>query len=222
MFFKSAIVLGISLLAGQAIAAPAETNINTLRPVNASSQETSDGFALARIEPHWLILKQLQTDIQFKVSEHFSVGPSFAFRKDGEGIYFGDSVLTSTAYDYKTTSQTFGVRAAYYLGGFSRSGLFISSVASFTRAQVSMHNKYSYSYSSRPSDQNAEITEQALTTNVGYQWKVGRFAFNAGGGVGYYNFPENITFKGGGSEDEQHLKDSKTGISIDAGVGYRF
>lgn len=191
----------------------------------AAIETTNDSFMKLRLEPLWLATSELRLNPQFRVSKKISIGPVLASRQNAEGIYFGHQVISSltSLADYRTTSETVGLRAEVNLNGFNRHGTFFALEATTSNVKASKtYNNSSWLFSDN-ANTKAEFTQSRVQLTAGYQWSWRRFALNVGGGLNYNDYPESVNFVAAdGSKDNQSLSDDPIGLALDVGIAWKF
>lgn len=182
--------------------------------------EADDHSFLFRIEPQWLLLKELSLDFQFKLSDNFTLGPTLAYMSQGDGIFYGTKVANHLFNNDKTNRESFGVRGVYYFKGVESSSAYISGFGRFASNQVT--SKYSSSYFGN--NEKAEFNETSFGVTGGYQWVFGRhFTMNVGGGLATFIHPTEITLTDGNGSSRKFQLDGETlGYALDAGLGFQF
>ena len=179
----------------------------------------SEKFLNLRIEPHWLVLTEVNLDAQFRVNSHFSVGPTFAYLASGNGIFYGSSISKSFWYKEKSTRPSIGVRGAWYFMGLDRHSHYLAGFAKYSKTSVKREADTLFSEPER----SAEFSETSMGVTLGYQWIAGPFTFNAAAGPGYYLHPQSIDLRGAdGSSYDYTLGKSSVSFVLDAGMGVRF
>ncbi len=182
-----------------------------------TSQDKNFNF---RIEPQWLILKELVADFQFKIAPNFTLGPTLGFMNNGEGVYAGTSVAKRSFFDDRTDRQTYGLRGVYYISGANVSSVYISGFGRYSNVKVTSSPNSILVTDTRRS---GRFTETSYGLTAGYQWNLRFLTFNAGGGFGNYNHPGKVDLKGSdGTVDTYDIANGSSGFVLDAGMGFTF
>lgn len=185
----------------------------------AAIEEKAEKNFLFRLEPTSLILGELALDLQFKLSDKITVGPTFGYMKNGEGIFYGTKISNHIFRDDRTDRQSFGLRTAYYFKGMNQSSAFISAFGRQAKNKVTISSNI---FSSNV--EKGEFDESIGGITGGYQWVFGILNISAGGGIAYYSHPESFTLTdtSTGAKSENELDASNISYTFDAGVGLTF
>lgn len=178
-----------------------------------------------RIEPHFLILTEAVVDAQFRVSDHFSLGPTFSYMFRGNGVFVGWKVSDRLFFDDKTKRLGLGLRAAWYLSGVDVHSFYVSPFVKVLWNEVESTYDGSRLFLLTPEpDRSGKFREVDAGVTFGYQWVLSRLTFNAGAGVGRYWYPENLRLAdaNGGNAYDYKLTTDKVGVQLDLGMGFRF
>lgn len=177
---------------------------------------------LFRVEPTWLILKELNLDFQFRISDNFTLGPTLSYMAGGSGVYYGTSISNRFFYNDTTNRTGVGLRGVYYLNGFQRHSPYVGVFGKYLMNQVS--GKSGSSLFGSEVTAKGSFNETVTGVTGGYQWVWGRFVMNVGGGVAYFNHPDSFTmnYSDNTASSKYDISGSKISYAIDAGAGITF
>ncbi len=177
----------------------------------------SDYKFIVRVEPHWILIDEINTSFQFKFGGNFSIGPILAYMSGGSGVYSSGSVSGFIFDDYETIRIKYGVRSTYFFSGNNESSAYINAVV--TRAD----NKVEGTGFLGSGKETGKFSETMLGITGGYQWQWNRFNLNVGGGLGSYITPDNFTLTAAnGSQTTRDLDFGNNALLIDIGLGLSF
>jgi hypothetical protein len=184
----------------------------------ASADDTEGNQFQVRVEPQWVLFHELSVDFQFRLTDHFSLGPTLAYMSKGDGIYYGNRLGTNWFSSNKTNRESLGVRAVYYFNGFDVKGAFLSGFGRYSRNHITSDS------SSIFTSGKGEFTETAFGVTGGYQWVWGgRFTLNIGGGIGSYLHPSSVALTdNAGNTSDYNLGNDDIGYVLDFGLGLQF
>jgi hypothetical protein len=173
-----------------------------------------------RLEPQWLLFKEVGMDFQIALGQHFSIGPTLGLMRGSESIMYGTMTSTSLGtWKDSVDRDAYGLRAVYYFSGFSRHSAFLAPFARYSKSRVS--TTADGTFSSRA--EKGEFTETTEGLTGGYQWVWKRFTMNLSAGMASYNHPDNVTMTDStGSTDNRAIAGSHISYTIDAGIGFQF
>lgn len=171
-----------------------------------------------RIEPQWLLLKELSLDFQFRLSDKFTLGPTVGIMNKGEGVFYGSKVSKRLFMDDRTDRTSYGLRAAYYFNGFDRRSSFISLFGRQGQNEVTSSGN---TFSSRV--ETGKFKETVAGVTGGYRWVWGLLTMNISGGLANYSHPKAVDMTDdSGAKSTYALDDEKLTYVIDAGIGLMF
>ncbi len=179
-----------------------------------------DSTALFRLEPHWLVFSEAAADLQFKIADNFTLGPTIAYMGNGDGVFYGNNIKRSYVFfDERTNRQSFGARGAYYMNGVERSGMVFGLYGKYMHNEVTLKGRSLFS----GIEEKGTFNETTAGFSVGYQWHVTRvLVFNAGGGLAGYFHPSKVTVRNSSGSTDIKLDDNVVGYNLDAGIGFNF
>lgn len=178
-----------------------------------------------RLEPHFLILTEAVLDAQFRVGDHFSLGPTVSYMIRGNGVFVGWKVSDRLFYSDKTERLGLGLRAAWYLSGVDVHSFYVAPFAKvlWNKVESSYDGSRLFLTSAEP-ERSGKFRETDVGVTFGYQWVLRSLTFNAGAGIARYWFPDSLRLadSNGGNAYDYRLTTDKVGLQIDAGMGFRF
>lgn len=203
----SALVLSTLMLSTLAHAeSPTEPNREP-QATNASSSESGD-FVNLRLAALGLLIGYLNADLEFKVADQWSVGPTFSFWR-----YKGESSLFTNK-EYTGQRNAFGARATWAKNGAYRTGFYISPIIQFVDAKISGTGATS------GSPVEAKGSGPLFSGVFGYHWFGANWNISAGAGF-VAGGPENIEVREGATTE--NVRSSRTtGVTLDFMIGYVF
>jgi hypothetical protein len=194
------------------------SEIKTAVPERADSN-----LMQVRIEPVYLLLKELRADFQFKLGEQFTLGPTVGYMSQGDGVYFGNMVANRFYYDDRTDRLSLGARADYYFNSFQEHSPYLSAFYRWSHSEVTSNGNSYNSYSN--TKEKGNFDESAAGITGGYQWVWSNlFTLNVGGGASYFVLPDDVQLVDNDGQSYRHSLRSGQGLSyaIDVGLGLTF
>lgn len=190
--------------------AHAESSNEPTREPQATSSSYSDSgdFVNLRFAALGLLIGYVNLDLEFKVSDQWSVGPTVSFWR-----YKGESSLF-TNNEYTGQRRAFGVRSTWSKNGAYRTGFYISPMLQIVDAKITGTGATSLSAV------EAKGNGPVVSGVFGYHWFGANWNVSAGAGF-IAGGPENIEVREGTTTE--NVRSSRTaGITLDFMVGYVF
>ena len=178
-------------------------------PRATESASPSDGFINLRLSALGLLVGMLNVDVDFKISNEWTLGPSLSFwNYDYDtSLYTGDKLRVETL--------VFGARATWAKNGAYQTGLYVSPMLKIVTARATGTSKTT----------GATVTGNArgpiLIGVVGYQWFWDNFNVNIGGGLAVGASSAKVEVSDGTTSSTAETSRS-AGLVLDGMVGYTF
>jgi hypothetical protein len=176
---------------------------------SGASAASSDANVNLRLSALGLLVGMLNVDVDFKISNEWTVGPSISFwNYDYDTtLYSGDKLRVETA--------VLGVRGTWSKNGAFRTGLYVSPMLKIVAARASGTSKAT----------GASVSGSArgpiLVGVVGYQWWFDNFNVNIGGGLAVGASSAKVEVSDGTTSSTAET--SRTaGLALDGMIGYTF
>lgn len=191
-------------------AARAESPNEPTREPQALSESSSENgdFVNLRVAALGLLIGYVNFDLEFKVSDQWSVGPSASFWR-----YKADSTLF-VGNEYTAQRRAIGVRSTWSKNGAYRTGFYISPMLQIVDAKVTGVGATS------GSPVEAKGSGPIVSGVFGYHWFGANWNLSAGAGFSVGG-AESVEVREGTTTET--VKSSRTaGIALDFMIGYVF
>ncbi len=215
-FFFFTVLFTISALTSLAAAS------NSSSAGSSSLTKSESDFLHIRLDPHWLLLKELDLGFQFLFAGHFSIGPTLGYMSGGDGIYAGGLVSDRLFYKDQTTRQSLGLRGNYYFSGYNRSTAYVGLFGKQAISKVKSSPDSAFVRSD--AEMSGEFTESSAGVVGGYQWNWSMLSLTVGGGFISYTHPDSfeLASASGASKFTYDIDNRDSSFVLDVGLGLQF
>jgi hypothetical protein len=171
---------------------------------------TNGDFINLRVSALGLLIAYMNVDLEFKLSDDWSVGPTVTYWK------FDYSAYGYTGGTLATTYKAFGVRANWSQAGAYRSGVYISPMIQLVTANVTGVSTFN------GRTVTGEASAPIVTGIIGYQWFFGS-GFNINTGLGLSLGTSATKAEATDGVTTTKIESSQTGgVALDFMLGYVF
>lgn len=157
-----------------------------------------------RFGPLGLLLGYLNADLDFKIGQEWTLGPSVGYLRWN---------LNSTGTNYSVTAYQVGARANWYFEGTAiNDGWYFGPSISYTSVKVDSN------------DYEATATGIGFTGIMGYNWMWENFNIMLGGGLAAATTPGEVevTRKSNNTKEKVSVGRSSAGLALEFTLGWAF
>ena len=177
---------------------------------NAMPEDTKN----FRFGPIALLAGGLALDLDFRINEQWTIGPSLGYIKLKDKDRTTDSGDPAEA---EVQASALGVRANYYFDSAFVDGWFLGPSFSFAKLEVDVKNKSTLQSAS------AEVSGAAIGILAGYHWFWDSFNLNLGAGISSFTGPEKVTVNySDGTKDEVKGPNGSAAFAAEFSLGWTF
>ncbi|MBL7686507.1 MAG: DUF3575 domain-containing protein [Bdellovibrionaceae bacterium] len=196
----------ISFLFVSTIGASALAQVDSPSSTSSSSKE---GSINARISPLGLLIGYFNADIDFKLGDQWTLGPTFS--------YWGFDVSSSgfTGDSMRVESKSIGARANWYKNGVFKDSLFFSPIFQYVSASATGTSR------SSGSTVSASASVPVMSALVGYHWFGQTLNMSLGAGLGFGLGSSKVKATDGTTTVESDISRS-VGLALDFMIGIVF
>ena len=176
---------------------------------STTSSSSKEGSVNARISPLGLLIGYFNADVDIKVGDQWTLGPTFS--------YWGFDVTSSgfTGDSMRVESKSIGARANWYKNGVFKDSLFFSPILQFVSASASGTSRTSGATVS------ASATVPVLSGLIGYHWFGQTLNMSLGAGLGFGLGSSKVKATDGTTTVESDISRS-VGLALDFMIGIVF
>lgn len=175
----------------------------------ASSASSANGSINARISPLGLLIGYINADVDFKLGDQWTLGPTFS--------YWGFDMTSSafTGDKLRVESKSIGARANWYKNGVFKDSLFFSPIFQYVSASAIGTSR------SSGSTVSASASVPVLSGLVGYHWFGQTLNMSLGAGLGFGLGSSKVKATDGTTTVESDISRS-VGLALDFMIGIVF
>ena len=175
----------------------------------ASSASSANGSINARISPLGLLIGYINADVDFKLGDQWTLGPTFS--------YWGFDMTSSAFTDDKmrVESKSIGARANWYKNGVFKDSLFFSPIFQYVSASATGTSR------SSGNTVSASASVPVLSGLVGYHWFGQTLNMSLGAGLGFGLGSSKVKATDGTTTVESDISRS-VGLALDFMIGIVF
>ena len=175
---------------------------------SATSSSSKEGSINARISPLGLLIGYFNADVDIKVGDQWTLGPTFS--------YWGVAMTTDSVFSTsRLESKSIGARANWYKNGVFKDSLYFSPIFQYVSATFSGTSRTSGSTIS------ASASVPVASALVGYHWFGQTVNMSLGAGFGFGLGSSKVTATDGTTTTESNIGRS-VGLALDFMIGIVF
>lgn len=176
---------------------------------SSTSSSAKEGSINARISPLGLLIGYFNADVDIKVGDQWTLGPTFS--------YWGFDVSSSgfTGDSMRVESKSIGARANWYKNGVFKDSLFFSPIFQYVSASATGTSR------SSGSTVSASASVPVLSGLVGYHWFGQTLNMSLGAGLGFGLGSSKVKATDGTTTVESDISRS-VGLALDFMIGIVF